>query len=202
MSAIRLEKFLHPVRPNAVARIVSPEEIAEIRKEAYENGVREGANAASEAFSTTQSQTLARIHEVIGDTIFAREEAHRLALSSLRPLVVSLSEALAPALARSGLAFEIADAVGRAAENVPDDALTVFVAPEVRAEIVPLFEKPGQQVQILDDPDLAPEQARIEWNDGFDLIDMDANKTAVMTAIEDYFIELNRPHKNEANHAN
>jgi len=202
MSAIRLEKFLHPVRPNAVARIVSPEEIEEIRKEAYENGVRDGADAASAAFSTTQSQTLARIHEVIGDAFLVREEAHRTALSSLRPLVLSLLQALAPALAKTGLSYEVADAVEYVVRTAPGDSLTIFVSAEDKPEIESLFTNSSTQLEILVDPDLAPQQARIGWNDGFDLIDLAANKQAVEDSINAYFAELDRQQKTEVNNGN
>ena len=84
MGAVRLQKF---ASVDVGARLVDSLEIQAIRKEAHEAGIREGAAAASNAFATEQSRSLAHIHEAIGDTFFAREEAYRLAMTSLQPQI-------------------------------------------------------------------------------------------------------------------
>ena len=198
MAAIRPEKFARPTHPYAQARIISPEEIEAIRKEAYENGIRDGAAAASDAFSTSQSQTLVCIEESINDAFLTREEAYRLALASFHPLVMSTAEALAPALARSGLAEQIADCVNAAVRAAPEDTLTVFVASELLKEASASFAQLVPKVLVAEDAELSTGQARIAWSDGFDAIDLNANAEAVLLRIRNFFTELERPEEMKA----
>lgn len=173
-----------------------------VRKEAFESGIREGATAASEAFSSEQSRCLSRIQEAIGDTFFAREEAHRLALSSLRPLVETLTKAIAPALSGSGLSAEIAEIVEEAAIRAPDDLLTIFVPPGVGDGIEELLKMLSPPVTILQDPTLEDTQARVSWGGGFDLIDLGAASASAIAAISEFFTEIDHAPELEIQHAN
>jgi hypothetical protein len=202
MASIRLENFayVHPSVPGT--KLVSGEEIEVIRKEAFEAGIHDGAAAASEAFSSEQSRCLSRIQEVIGDTFFAREEAHRLALSSLRPLIESLAEAMAPALSGAGLSAEIAKIAEGAAIRAPDDRLTVFVPSGMGSDIDELLEGENPVVSVSEDPMLQPTQARVSWSDGFDLIDLGATSAAAIAAIDGFFNEVEQLPEMEIQHAN
>ncbi len=190
MAAIRLEKFTNIQAVDHGARLVSGPEIEAVRKEAYEKGVRDGAEAASNAFSSEQSRCLSRIQEVIGDTYFAREEAHRLALSSLRPLVEEMANSLAPALCSKGLSAEISHIMGEAAQRAPDDILTVFVPAGLETEISALLDRSDPSVHVKKDVNLNRSEVRVEWGGGFDRIDLDAVAADVLGAVNDFFEEV------------
>ena len=202
MASIRLEKFAYVHHSEPGARLVSSEEMEAVRKEAFESGIREGATAASEAFSSEQSRCLSRIQEAIGDTFFAREEAHRLALSSLRPLVETLTKTIAPALCNSGLSAEIAEIVEEAATRAPDELLTIFVPPCVGDGIEELLEMSSPSVSILEDPTLEDTQARVSWGGGFDLIDLGAASASAIAAINEFFAEIDHVPELDVQHAN
>lgn len=202
MASIRLEKFAYVHHSEPGTKLVSAEEIEVIRKEAFEAGVRDGAAAASEAFSSEQSRCLSRVQEVIGDTFFAREEAHRLALSSLRPLIETLTEAMAPALSKSGLSAEIAKIAEDAATRAPDDQLTIFVPTGMGSEIAERLEGVSPTALIAEDQMLQPAQARVNWSGGFDLIDLGATSAAAVAAIDGFFNEVEQPLEMEIRHAN
>jgi len=190
MATVRLEKFANIHSVENGARLVSSLELDAVRNEAYENGVREGAAAASDAFSSEQSRCLSRIQEVIGDTYFAREEAHRLALTSLQPLVESMANALAPAFCSKGLSVEIAQIVTEAARRAPDDVLTIFVPPQQVAEITALLDRDNPDVSIKQDPGLNESEARVDWGGGFDRIDLGVTSSEVLAAVRDFFAEV------------
>lgn len=202
MASIRLEKFAYVHHSEPGTKLVSGEEIEAIRTEAFEAGIHEGAAAASEAFSSEQSRCLSRIQEVIGDTFFAREEAHRLALSSLRPLIESLAETMAPALSSAGLSAEIAKIAEDAAFHAPDDRLTVFVSTGKRSGIEKLLQSASPAISISEDPKLQSTQARVSWSGGFNLIDLAATATAAITAIDGFFTEVEKMPEMELQHAN
>lgn len=202
MASIRLEKFAYVHHSEPGTKLVSNEEIEAIRKESFEAGIRDGAVAASEAFSSEQARCLSRIQEVIGDTFFAREEAHRLALSSLRPLIESLAEAIAPALSDAGLAVEIAKIAEEAATRAPADTLTVFVPAGMGSNIAEMLEGANPAVMISEDLMLQPTQARVNWSGGFDLVDLGAASEAAIAAIEGFFSEVELMPKMKIQHAN
>ena len=202
MASIRLEKFAYVHHSEPGTKLVSGEEIEAIRKEAFEAGVRDGAAAASDAFSSEQSRCLSRVQEVIGDTFFAREEAHRLALSSLHPLIKSLAEAMAPALSNAGLSTEIAKIAEEAAIRAPNDTLTVFVPDGMGSDIGEMLLGVSPEVSISEDPMLESTQARVSWSGGFDLIDLGATSAAVIAAIDAFFNEVEQLPEMEIRHAN
>ncbi|PCJ75026.1 MAG: hypothetical protein COA53_06810 [Rhodobacteraceae bacterium] len=202
MASIRLEKFAYIHHSEPGTKLVSGEEIKAIRKEAFEAGVRDGAAAASEAFSSEQSRCLSRVQEVIGDTFFAREEAHRLALSSLRPLIESLAEAVTPALSAAGLSAEIAKIAEDAATRAPDDMLAVFVPIGMGIGIAEMLQGANPTVSVSEDPTLQSEQARVSWSGGFDLIDLGATAAAAIAAIDGFFNEVEQLPEMEIQHAN
>lgn len=202
MASIRLEKFAYVHHSELETQLISSEEMEAVRKEAFESGIREGASAASEAFSSEQSRCLSRIQEAIGDTFFAREEAHRLALSSLRPLVETLTKAIAPALSSSGLSAEIAGIVEEVAIRAPNDLLTVFVSPKLIDGIEELLKMSNLSVSILQDPTLEGTQARVSWGGGFDLIDLGAASASAIAAIIEFFAEIDHAPELEIQHAN
>ncbi len=201
MPAIKLEKFSYPVLAGAAAKVVTTEELEALRQEAFEDGVREGASAASEAFTTAQSQTLAKIHEIIGDAFFSREEARQLALRSLRPLVESIAQALAPELSRSGLGAEIAALVEQATREAPPDRLDIRIAPEMAQDLGSAFSNTSG-VSVTGDDTLSDGQVIVEWSGGFDRIDLAQNQDKVLSAIQSYFDALDRTLENGAKHAN
>lgn len=202
MASIRLEKFAYVHHSEPGTKLVSGEEIEAIRKEAFETGIREGAAAASDAFSTEQSRCLSRVQEVIGDTFFAREEAHRLALSSLRPLIESLAESVAPALSRAGLSAEIAKIAEDAAIRAPEDILTVFVPAGMGIGFEEMLQSANPSISVTEDPTLQPTQARVNWSGGFDLIDLGATSAAAIAAIDGFFNEVTHLPEMEIQHAN
>jgi len=202
MASIRLEKFAYVHHSEPGTKLVSREEIEAIRKEAFEAGIRDGAAAASEAFSSEQSRCLSRVQEVIGDTFFAREEAHRLALASLRPLIESLAEAMAPALSNAGLSAEIAKITEDAAIRAPEDILTVFVPAGMADGIAEMLQSANPAVSVSEDPMLHSTQARVNWSGGFDRIDLGATSAAAIAAINGFFNEVEQITEMEIQHAN
>lgn len=202
MASIRLEKFAYVHHSEPGTRLVSSDEIEAIRKEAFESGVREGASAASEAFTSEQSRCLSQIQEAIGDTFFAREEAHRLALLSLRSLIETLAESIAPALSGAGLSAEVARIAENAAKRAPDGLLTIFVPPDLGDDIAELLGGINSNVSISEDPSLQSTQARVSWGGGFDLIDLGATSAAAIAAIDGFFTELEHMPELEIHHAN
>lgn len=197
MATVLLQNFADAREAGADTQILSSRNIQAIRTEAREAGIREGAAAAGEAFESEQSKSLARIQEAIGDTFFAREEAYRLALNSLKPLVLKIAETIAPALCQQGLSAEIADIVQDAARRAPDDRLTVFVSPDMATKTAPLFDA-NPNVDVREDSELTITDARVDWSGGYDRLDLAAVSDSVLSAIHTFFDNVDDPAKMRA----
>lgn len=202
MSAIRLEKFTRPHAFQSTARVISEAEIEAIRQEGFEDGVREGAAAASEAFSSEQSRSLIQIQELVEDAFFTREEAHQQALCSLRPLIASLIETFTRVLDHTDLVSQIAGIIDKHTRNGTKSTLEISVAQGLGPETTRLLDQQATSVAVIEDPTLTDVQARVSWGGGFDSIDLDSTVTAVTEAVESFFSELNQPYNAEVQHGN
>lgn len=202
MSAIRLEKFTRPHAFQSTVRVISEAEIEAIRQEGFEDGVREGAAAASEAFSSEQSRSLIQIQELVEDAFFTREEAHQQALCSLRPLIASLIETFTRVLDHTDLVSQIAGIIDKHTRNGTKSTLEISVAQGLGPETTRLLDQQATSVAVIEDPTLTDVQARVSWGGGFDSIDLDSTVTAVTEAVESFFSELNQPYNAEVQHGN
>lgn len=172
MAVLRLETFI-PLPPAAEDEgLVGPEEIAATREAAYAEGVKAGAAAATAAFDAEKARLLSPILEALQDTILTRAEARSGALNGLRPLIETLSGTVLPPLAFSGLIAELRDLLASAAEEAPDDVLTLRLAPENVESIAQALVSAPAELSITADPALGPLEARVSWAGGFDAIDL------------------------------
>ncbi len=192
MPAIRLEQFI--IAPTTQTKLVeetpSLEKIETLKREAYEQGVKAGAAAASEAFAAEQTRCLANIQESIDDEIMTREEAHRAALSSFAPLISSLVKTLAPELANSALAAEISASVSQALQSLPDTRLSIQVSENMSADISRMFAHKANLIDVAASGELSDVQAKVQWGGGFDQIDLGETANRATMAIEEFFNEL------------
>lgn len=190
MTAIRLEKFANPVLPGNGTRLISLAEIVAIKQEAREEGIRQGAAAATQAFKTEQSQSISQIKEAINDSNLVREEAHRLAVGSLQGLIKTITKTLAPVAASTSLTEEIMRIASAAASKIDTYEVIVFVSCKRLEAVQDIF---GKTLTVKTDDTLSGDQARVEWNDGYDFIDIAATEQALNSAIDEFFAELNQP---------
>jgi len=189
MNTVQLEKFSNPVYPGMPARIISPPELEALKKQAYEDGVHAGAAAASSAFKDAETRALFETREVIADAFFSREEAHKLALNSLQPLIIRIVDTMAPSLAISGLGAEIANVVMQALHTVSIDELTICVPVNTANAIRAQLQSRDLLVKVNEDPELNSAQTRIEWQNGFDLIDLDLVAHRIRDTLDAFFAE-------------
>lgn len=200
-SAIRLEKFVHPVQLGTNARLVSQHELASIRKEAHEAGIREGAAAASAAFSSEEARCITQIKEVIADVFFVREDAHRLVLLSLKPLILSLVETMAPALRETTLPLEVTEIITSYANEAPEQFLDISVPTGSAKEISELIGNGLHKITLSEDTSLPTSQVKISWEGGFDLIDTAACSDAVLNAVSQFFDTIEEQETLKVSHA-
>lgn len=156
------------------------------RSEAHARGYEEGAAAAMAAGDAELRMLLGQISEALADHDIGGQEARSAVLRALHPLIRSFAAAISPALARAGLAHEIADRLDAALRHAPQERVAILVAPEM-AERLRSTLAPG--VDIRPDPERRALEARIVWASGFDEIDLEASMAGALTAVDRFLAE-------------
>ena len=185
MSVLKLESFSHDVE---IRRGISKFESFEaLRDSAYSEGVKSGADAASRAFEEEKIRTLAPILEALNDIGFSQVEACQTVLKSMRPLVEQLLETVLPETARQGFGAEISALLLKAYEKAPKAQFTISVTPDAVSSIQSLLSPSKADFTVLPDPALDGLQARVNWQGGYDQIDLDAALDDVRSAVNTFF---------------
>ncbi len=146
-------------------------QLSELRKQAYEEGFRAGAEASAAEHAERQDQLRAGLVEAMLDCRQGHVEARAAVLGSLAPVLVNMVAALVPQMAPLGLSSEVVAAVGRALSHCPDTTVTVRCAAETEAALAKALSTTEGNVVIRPDPRLTPLEVRLDWDDGFDRID-------------------------------
>ena len=201
MSAFQLQTIA-PIPHGQTAGGKSPKHSAEIvaeREAAYRSGFLDGQAAATEAQLAEQGRLTSAFVEAVEDARLTNEAARRHVLAGLAPLVHTISQAIAPALAQAGLAAEVARRVGEAVSASPGAQPLVRCAPEMVSGLQGVLAGRGVSALVEASPDLLPREVHIHWDEGFDRIDLDACARDILDMIANHL-----PHKenNEAEHDN
>lgn len=174
MTPYRLRTF-DPAKDEARARALELERmLAEAREEARAAGYLEGEAAAAEAYLADQARLTAELIEALSDSRLTNEAARRHVAASLAPVIENLCAAITPALAETGLFAEITRLVARAIEAAPAALPRLRCAPEVAPVIARLLNERGLDADVKADATLAPREARVAWDQGYDHLDLDA----------------------------
>jgi len=185
MSVLKLESFSHDVE---IRRGISKFESFEaLRESAYSEGVKSGADAASRAFEDEKIRTLAPILEALNDKGFSQIEASHTVLTSMRPMVEQLVETVLPESARLGFGAEVAALLSKAYEKAPTARIVISVAPDAVASIQSLLAPSKADFLVQPDTCLDGLQARVNWQGGYDQIDLDATLKDLRAAINTFF---------------
>lgn len=172
MSAFRLQNFAaaeEPAGPRASAA-----EVEAIREEAWREGYLAGQAAATAVHLEDQTRLTSELIEAISDARLTNEAARRHVAASLAPLASAVVAALTPALAEAGLAAEVAARVEAALRTAPEARPRLRCAPEVAPVIRDVLAERGLPAVVEPAPELLPREAILQWDQGYDRIDLDA----------------------------
>jgi len=135
-------------------------------------GVTAGTEAAAKVHAEAQDQLRAALVEAIRDQKMEQTEAQTRILGGIVPLVRQLIDRLAPGLARAGLADHVAEEVERALRERPDPAPRIRCAEDAREGLVSALAARNLSCAVVADPRLTPLEAQVQWDDGFEAIDL------------------------------
>lgn len=184
-------------REAEAARKAEEEALAELlaraRGEGRAEGFEQGAAQAESSFITERRMILSEIRERLADAEVAQARMEAETAAALKELAAALTSALSPALARHGLAAEVAEAVAAAhadrlsARGAPKVAVAAPSAqlPAIRAAL----DEAGLEAELSADDALDSMEARVAWGGGVDAIDLDRCRAAALDAVTAHFDE-------------
>lgn len=165
--------------------------LARARGEGRAEGFEEGAAAAEASFLAERRMILSDIRERLADLELLQARRESETAQALRALAESLIAASAPALARAGLAAEVAEAVAAAHEAGRRERaaprLSVAVPPAQLQAVRETLADAGLEAELAADERLESLQAEVFWGDGVDAIDLGACIEAASHAIAAHF---------------
>lgn len=190
MSVLKLESFSHDVE---IRRGISKFESFEaLRDSAYSDGVKSGADAASRAFESEKIRTLAPILEALNDMSFTQIEACQMMLKSMQPLVEQFVKTVLPESARLGFGTEVAASLCKAFEKAPTAQIIISVAPDAVSSIQSLLAPSKADFSVVGEQALTGLQARVNWQGGYDQIDLEAALKDTHAAIDTFFNNIEK----------
>lgn len=173
MSAIKFETFALGAEDAEIERVSQEEVLAKTRDEAYAKGFKDGVNVTNEAIETAESEVATAVQEALADADLTQRAAIHRALADVAKLTEAFCCAIAPNLAKSGLAAEIAALFETVLNEDPDDVLVISHSSADYDILQRLLGKHDLTAELNSDPTLSPRQVTLNWDSGFDKVDMD-----------------------------
>jgi flagellar biosynthesis/type III secretory pathway protein FliH len=156
------------------AAAITEQDLAVAREEAYRRGYLDAQAELTQNFLDDRTRLTSDFVEAINDSRLTNEAARRHVAASLAPMVLSFCDALAPVLTRDGLAAEIVARVERALALAPAARPILRCAPELAPSLEAIFAEREEPAVVRAAPELLPREVELHWDEGYDLIDLDA----------------------------
>ncbi|MEO0912208.1 MAG: hypothetical protein AAFY59_04360 [Pseudomonadota bacterium] len=186
MTGLQLEVFTPGAEMEMAKREDLAQKVAEAYREGHARGFAQGAEASAKEHADAQDQLRAQFVEALRDAQIEQAEAQNHVLTSLLPLMLALTDTLAPALAEAGLVTALETQLKAALAKRPEAVPVISCAPELEAGIKSALQHMEGRFRVLPDLQLTPLEARLAWDNGFDEINLDACLAAMRAQIAQF----------------
>lgn len=194
---IRLEVFETLTDP-ATARLLTAEEIEELRLNAYERGYNAGWDDAGKQAENEDRTRRAELERQMQQLAFTYHEVRGHLLKALRPAFVALLDSVVPSAARAAVVPMALDELQALAGTVSEAPVTVRVSPQTRAELEAALEGLVlPPLKIVESEEIAPLQVALAFDAQETQIDLAAVAEQLRAAIERFYLI----HTEEVSHA-
>lgn len=185
---VRLEVFETPELPDGPV-ILMPEEIEELKLNAYERGYGAGwddGGQRAEAEETARRAGFARQAEHLS---FTYHEARGHVLAALKPLIAAMLESVMPAAARASVVPLVIEQLMPLAQAAAEAPVTLRIARGMRGEFEAAFSGLVlPPIDLVETDDLADGQAEFRFGALDTRVDLDHAAQSVTRAIERFYM--------------
>jgi len=185
---IRLEVFETLTDP-AAPQVLTPEQIEEIRLNAYERGYNAGWDDAGKQAAEEDGARRAEVERQLQELSFTYHEVRGHLLRALHPVFDAILGSVVPAAARASVTALAIEQLLALAGNAADAPVTLRVAPGTRDEFKAALD--GLVVPpltIVECETVAPMQAMIGFDTQATQIDLDTVTHELRAAIDRFYL--------------
>ncbi len=184
--ALNLETFT-PERINQASRpLPTLEALRMVEQDAYERGVRDGAEASAREHMQSQTTIRTQFVEALLDE---RMTQQAIVLSVTRDMLAtfeSVVRTILPELADHALVETLKTQLDGALSACPDTKPILSCAPELVPGVEAALVDWSGEMEIRSDPKLTPLEAKLAWDNGFDHIDLQSLTENMLTQIQNF----------------
>lgn len=149
----------------------------------YTRGFEEGLAAARGSAEVELSHSMSEISSTLADMSFGYEEASRLLLDRIRPLLTQVSEALLPQLANESFTAHLVEVLQADFESTVGEPIQIFVHPTAVEQLTDDLSDTTNAFVFVPDPTLTHGQAILKNPESQIMIDLPALTQALQTAL-------------------
>lgn len=191
MGAFKLETFDATEDPGSGLSGLRSDILERERNEAYARGFKDGVNVTNDSIENEQNRLLSAIAEQIADRNFTHEEASQAVLRSIAPLIEMVIRKTAPTIAGSSFHVTLTDMVISACKRSVSGGVRLEVPVGQGQAMAALFAARELDLTVAENPDFAPREARLNWDGGTDMLDLDRVVTEIDTCLTEFLQTMN-----------
>lgn len=186
---LRLEVFEVPqVNGGGSPALLDPDEIADLRLSAYEEGYTAGWDDSAAAARTERDNLSVEVINNLQRLSFSYHEARNHILQSIQPLLTQVISVFLPVLARDALAPLILDRLMPMVDQSAEAQVQLLLNPAVRPAIEKfLAEAAGLDLLFVEEPTLGEGQVYLRLGNQTERLDLDAALSEIAAAVADFF---------------
>lgn len=189
MPVLRLEDFAGSVDMAVRPQPADEERDEALRQAAYEEGYAAGWEDATTACSDARAEREAAAAQSLQALTLVHEEAQRMALASVEPLLREMVATLLPAVARAALVPQVVEALMPLAEAAVDAPLLARASSDIHEAVerlLPILAR-DLNVRVIEDTALPPGCVRLAAGSREAQVDLAAAMAAIAAGVSDFF---------------
>ena len=164
-----------------------------VRLDAFEKGYRAGWDDAIKAQSEDRDRISNTLGQHLQDLSFTYHEACSHVINAMTPLLNEMVEVVLPSMTRASVHAHIVEQLQKIAKDVGSMDVVIAVSPANYEAVEPLLDRDfGFPIQLMEDPELAEEQADIRFGQTEKQIDLGDLLTSLKEAVEGFTHENRR----------
>ncbi|MCT4554992.1 MAG: ABC transporter ATP-binding protein [Pelagimonas sp.] len=175
------------------AAVIDEVDLEGVRLDAFEKGYRAGWDDAIKAQSEDRDRISNELGQHLQDLSFTYHEACSHVINALTPLLNEMVQVVLPSMSQASLQAHIVEQLQAIAKEVGGMDVVIAVSPANSEALEPLMDQDfGFPIQLLEDPDLAAEQADIRFGQTEKQIDLGDLLSSLKEAVDGFAHENRR----------
>ncbi|SDW58732.1 hypothetical protein [Roseicitreum antarcticum] len=196
-SALKLEVFAQSAAV-ASATWMTSEQIEAARQAAFEEGYASGWQDSTDQLNTGRRSADEAFEASLQGLAFTHEEVRRELMTALHPLIMAMTTAILPTIARHGLPGMVADLIAENAGGMIAEPLLLTCHPDDQDILETKLEGLAlPPLRVVAEPALASGQISRQWPDHACSVDLARLLDATRHAVETFFEARNEENSDD-----